>query len=59
MFALRSNQVVEISDYQNAVYVSSNEAAWRIRIRISDSRERSSSSATCCPSGECLASLLY
>ena len=30
MFALRSNQVDEISDYQNARYVSSNEAAWRI-----------------------------
>ena len=30
MFALRSSQVNEISDYQNARYVSSNEAAWRI-----------------------------
>ena len=30
MFALRSSQVDEISDYQNAMYVSSNEAAWRI-----------------------------
>ena len=30
MFALRSSQVDEISDYQNARYVSSNEAAWRI-----------------------------
>ena len=30
MFALQSRQVDEISDYQNARYVSSNEAAWRI-----------------------------
>ena len=30
MFALQSSQVDEISDYQNARYVSSNEAAWRI-----------------------------
>ena len=30
MFTLQSNQVDEISDYQNARYVSSNEAAWRI-----------------------------
>ena len=30
MFALRSSQVDEISEYQNARYVSSNEAAWRI-----------------------------
>ena len=30
MFALWSSQVDEISDYQNARYVSSNEAAWRI-----------------------------
>ena len=30
MFALRFSQVDEISDYQNAWYVSSNEAAWRI-----------------------------
>ena len=30
MFALRSSQADEISDYQNARYVSSNEAAWRI-----------------------------
>ena len=30
MFTLRSSQVDEISDYQNARYVSSNEAAWRI-----------------------------
>ena len=30
MFALRSSRVDEISDYQNARYVSSNEAAWRI-----------------------------
>ena len=30
MFALRSSHVDEISDYQNACYVSSNEAAWRI-----------------------------
>ena len=30
MFVLRSSQVDEISDYQNARYVSSNEAAWRI-----------------------------
>ena len=30
MFALRGSQVDEISDYQNARYVSSNEAAWRI-----------------------------
>ena len=30
MFTLRSSQVDEISDYQNASYVSSNEAAWRI-----------------------------
>ena len=30
MFALRSSQVDKISDYQNARYVSSNEAAWRI-----------------------------
>ena len=30
MFALRSSQVEEISDRQNARYVSSNEAAWRI-----------------------------
>ena len=30
MFALRSSQVDEILDYQNARYVSSNEAAWRI-----------------------------
>ena len=30
MFALQSNQVDEILDYQNARYVSSNEAAWRI-----------------------------
>ena len=29
-FALRSDQVDEISEYQNARYVSSNEAAWRI-----------------------------
>ena len=30
MFTLQSNQVDEISDYQNANYVSSNEAVWRI-----------------------------
>ena len=30
MFTLRSSQVDEISDYQNARYVSSNEAVWRI-----------------------------
>ena len=30
MFALQSGQVDEISDYQNARYVSSNEAVWRI-----------------------------
>ena len=30
MFTLLSSQVDEISDYQNARYVSSNEAAWRI-----------------------------
>ena len=30
MFALQTSQVEEISDYQNARYVSSNEAAWRI-----------------------------
>ena len=30
MFALHSRQVDEISDYQNARYVSNNEAAWRI-----------------------------
>ena len=30
MFTLRSNQVDEISDYQNARYVSSNEADIRI-----------------------------
>ena len=30
MFTLRSSQVDEISDYQNAHYVSSNEAPWRI-----------------------------
>ena len=30
MFALQSSQVDEISDYQNARYVSSNKAAWRI-----------------------------
>ena len=30
MFALWSSQVDEISDYQNARYVSSNEAAWRL-----------------------------
>ena len=30
MFPLRSSQVDEILDYQNARYVSSNEAAWRI-----------------------------
>ena len=30
MFALRSSQVDEISDYQNARYVSSNKAVWRI-----------------------------
>ena len=30
MFSLQSSQVDEISDYQNARYVSSNEAAWRI-----------------------------
>ena len=30
MFTLRSNQVDEISDYQNACYVSSNEADIRI-----------------------------
>ena len=30
MFALRSSQVDKISHYQNAQYVSSNEAAWRI-----------------------------
>ena len=30
MFTLWSSQVDEISDYQNARYVSSNEAAWRI-----------------------------
>jgi len=29
-FALRSGQVDEISDFQNARYVSSSEAAWRI-----------------------------
>ena len=29
-FALRSDQVDEISDYQNARYISSSEAAWRI-----------------------------
>ena len=29
-FALCSDQVDEISEYQNACYVSSNEAAWRI-----------------------------
>ena len=33
MFALRSSQVDEISNYQNARYVSSNEAAWRIHER--------------------------
>ena len=30
MFSLRSSQLDEISDYQNARYVSSNEAVWRI-----------------------------
>ena len=30
MFTLQSGQVDEISDYQNACYVSSNEAVWRI-----------------------------
>ena len=30
MFTLRSSQVDEIVDYQNARYISSNEAAWRI-----------------------------
>ena len=30
MFSLRSSQVDEISDYQNARYVSSNEAVWRV-----------------------------
>ena len=30
MFTLQSSQVDEISDYQNARNVSSNEAAWRI-----------------------------
>ena len=30
MFALQSTQVDQIADYQNARYVSSNEAAWRI-----------------------------
>ena len=30
MFTLQSNRMDEISDYQNARYVSSNEAAWRI-----------------------------
>ena len=30
MFTLQSSQVDEIADYQNARYVSSNEAAWRI-----------------------------
>ena len=30
MFTLQSGQVDEISDYQNAHYVSSNEAVWRI-----------------------------
>ena len=30
MFALRSSQVNEILDYQNARYVNSTEAAWRI-----------------------------
>ena len=29
-FALRSDQVDEISEYQNARYISSNEAVWRI-----------------------------
>ena len=29
-FALRSDQVYETSEYQNAHYISSNEAAWRI-----------------------------
>jgi len=29
-FALRSDQVDEISDYQNVRYISSSEAAWRI-----------------------------
>jgi len=29
-FALRSDQVDEISEYQNARYIGSNEAAWRI-----------------------------
>ena len=29
-FALRSDQVDEISEYQNVCYISSNEAAWRI-----------------------------
>lgn len=29
MFTLQSSQVDEIADYQNAQYVSSNEAAWR------------------------------
>ena len=29
-FALRSDQVDKISEYQNAQYISSNEAAWRI-----------------------------
>ena len=28
--SLQSSQVYEISDYQNACYVSSNEAVWRI-----------------------------
>jgi len=50
MFSLRSNQVVEISDYHNAEYVSSNEFLIH---------ERDPSSAICCPSGECLVSLLY
>ena len=29
-FALHSDQVDEISEYQNACYISSNETAWRI-----------------------------
>ena len=51
IFSLRSSQVDEISDYQNAQYVSSNEAAWRI-LEFPIHERDPPVLATCCPSGE-------
>ena len=56
MFALRSSQVDEISDYQIQTEICQQQRSSLEDIGISDTRERSSSSATCCPSG---ASILY